>query len=43
MNLAIRGSPRRSATKTGIDFNFGKEPANSFTQEKHPYLRADYV
>ncbi len=33
MNMAIRG----------IDFNFGKEPANSFTSDKHPDLRADYV
>ncbi|MCP4410356.1 MAG: type I restriction-modification system subunit M [Gammaproteobacteria bacterium] len=33
MNMAIRG----------IDFNFGKEPANSFTNDKHPDLRADYV
>ncbi len=33
MNMAIRG----------IDFNFGKEPANSFTQDQHPDLRADYV
>lgn len=33
MNMAIRG----------IDFNFGKEPANSFTNDQHPALRADYV
>jgi len=33
MNLAIRG----------IDFNFGKEPANSFTNDQHPDLRADFV
>jgi type I restriction enzyme M protein len=33
MNMAIRG----------IDFNFGKEPANSFTSDQHPNLRADYV
>lgn len=33
MNMAIRG----------IDFNFGKEPANSFTNDKHPDLRADFV
>lgn len=33
MNMAIRG----------IDFNFGKEPANSFTDDQHPDLRADYV
>jgi hypothetical protein len=38
MNMAIRGLPRRSATKPGIDFNFGKEPANSFTQDQHPAL-----
>lgn len=31
MNMAIRG----------IDFNFGAEPANSFTQDQHPDLRAD--
>jgi type I restriction enzyme M protein len=23
--------------------NFGKEPANSFTSDQHPELRADYV
>ena len=33
MNMAIRG----------IDFNFGKEPANSFTNDQHPDLRADFV
>ncbi|MCP3956479.1 MAG: type I restriction-modification system subunit M [bacterium] len=33
MNMAIRG----------IDFNFGKEPADSFTNDQHPDLRADYV
>jgi type I restriction enzyme M protein len=33
MNMAIRG----------IDFNFGKEPANSFTSDQHPDLRADFV
>jgi type I restriction enzyme M protein len=33
MNMAIRG----------IDFNFGKEPASSFTNDQHPDLRADYV
>jgi hypothetical protein len=31
MNMTIRG----------IDFNFGKEPANSFTSDQHPDLRAD--
>jgi type I restriction enzyme M protein len=33
MNMAIRG----------IDFNFGNEPANSFANDRHPDLRADYV
>jgi len=33
MNMAIRG----------IDFNFGNEPANSFSSDKHPDLRADFV
>ncbi|MBL4583155.1 MAG: SAM-dependent methyltransferase, partial [Pseudomonadales bacterium] len=33
MNMAIRG----------IDFNFGKEPANTFTNDQHPDLRSDYV
>jgi type I restriction enzyme M protein len=33
MNMVIRG----------LDFNFGKEPANSFTNDQHPDLRADYV
>jgi len=33
MNMAIRG----------IDFDFGKKPADSFTSDEHPDLRADYV
>ena len=33
MNMAIRG----------IDFDFGKEPAGSFTNDQHPDLRADFV
>jgi type I restriction enzyme M protein len=33
MNMAIRG----------IDFNFGKQPADSFTNDQHPDLRADFV
>ena len=33
MNMAIRG----------IDFNFGKEPSNTFTNDQHPDLRADFV
>ena len=33
MNMAIRG----------IDFNFGKEPADTFTRDQHPDLRADFV
>ncbi len=33
MNMAIRG----------IDFNFGKEPANTFTKDQHPDLKADFV
>lgn len=33
MNMAIRG----------IDFNFGKEPASTYTNNQHPDLRADYV
>ncbi len=33
MNMAIRG----------IDFDFGKKPADSFTNDQHPDLRADYV
>lgn len=33
MNMAIRG----------IDFNFGREPADTFTRDQHPDLRADYV
>ena len=33
MNMAIRG----------IDFNFGGEPANTFSNDKHPDLRADVV
>jgi type I restriction enzyme M protein len=33
MNMAIRG----------IDFDFGKEPADTFTNDQHPDLRADFV
>jgi type I restriction enzyme M protein len=33
MNLAIRG----------IGFNLGKEPADTFSQDQHPDLKADYV
>ena len=33
MNMAIRG----------IDFNFGKEPADTFTKDQHPDLKADFV
>ncbi|MBN2007815.1 type I restriction-modification system subunit M [candidate division KSB1 bacterium] len=33
MNMVIRG----------MDFNFGKEPADSFTNDQHPDLRADFV
>lgn len=33
MNMAIRG----------IDFNFGKAPANTYSNDQHPDLRADFV
>ncbi|WP_409420816.1 class I SAM-dependent DNA methyltransferase [Pseudaeromonas sp. ZJS20] len=33
MNLAIRG----------IDFNLGREPADTFTRNQHPDLRTDFV
>lgn len=33
MNMAIRG----------IGFNFGKQPADTFTNDQHPDLRADFV
>lgn len=33
MNMVIRG----------LDFNFGKEPANTFTNDQHPDLRADTI
>ena len=33
MNMVIRG----------LDFNFGKEPANTFTNDQHPDLRADFI
>jgi len=33
MNLAIRG----------IDFNLGREPADTFTRDQHPDLRADFI
>ncbi|OOE45307.1 type I restriction-modification system subunit M [Salinivibrio kushneri] len=33
MNMAIRG----------LDYNFGKEPASTYTNDQHPDLRADYI
>ncbi len=33
MNMAIRG----------IDFNFGKEPADTFHKNQHPDLKADFI
>ena len=33
MNMVIRG----------IDFNFGKQPASTYTNDQHPDLRADFV
>ncbi|MFK5926969.1 MAG: class I SAM-dependent DNA methyltransferase [Desulfuromusa sp.] len=33
MNMVIRG----------LDFNFGKQPANTFNNDQHPDLRADYI
>jgi type I restriction enzyme M protein len=33
MNMAIRG----------MDFDFGKEPANTFVRDLHPDLRADFI
>jgi type I restriction enzyme M protein len=33
MNMAIRG----------MDFNFGKEPADTFHNNQHPDLKADYI
>lgn len=33
MNMAIRG----------VDFNFGKEPGDTFTKNQHPDLKADYI
>ncbi|MCF6290042.1 MAG: type I restriction-modification system subunit M [Desulfobacterales bacterium] len=33
MNMVIRG----------IEFNFGKEPANTFTNDQHPDLRANFI
>lgn len=33
MNMAIRA----------LDYDFGKEPANTFTADQHPDVRADYV
>ena len=32
-----------SMTIRGIDFDFGKEPADTFTRDQHPDLRADFV
>ena len=33
MNMAIRG----------LDYNFGKEPASTYTHDQHPDLRADFI
>jgi type I restriction enzyme M protein len=33
MNMAIRG----------MDYDFGKEPASTYTQDQHPDLRADFI
>ena len=33
MNMAIRG----------LDYDFGKEPASTYTRAQHPDLRADYI
>ena len=33
MNLAIRG----------MDFNLGKEPADTFLRDQHPDLKADFI
>ncbi|HBC3510927.1 type I restriction-modification system subunit M [Vibrio parahaemolyticus] len=33
MNMAIRG----------LDYDFGKEPASTYTNDQHPDLRADYI
>jgi type I restriction-modification system DNA methylase subunit len=33
MNMVIRG----------MDFDFGKEPANTFSRDLHPDLRADFI
>src|SRR5690606_31153683 len=33
MNMAIRG----------IDFDFGKEPADTFSKNQHPDLKADFI
>ena len=33
MNMAIRG----------MDYDFGKEPASTYTRDQHPDLRADYI
>ncbi|GAB4318743.1 MAG: class I SAM-dependent DNA methyltransferase [Bacteroidales bacterium] len=33
MNMVIRG----------LDYNFGREPADSFTNDQHPDLKADFV
>ena len=33
MNMSIRG----------MDYNFGKEPASTYTRDQHPDLRADFI
>jgi type I restriction enzyme M protein len=33
MNMAIRG----------LDYDFGKEPASTYTNDQHPDLRADFI
>ncbi|MEY4569056.1 MAG: hypothetical protein RLZZ398_495 [Verrucomicrobiota bacterium] len=41
--MAIRGLPRHSAMMPGIDFDLGKESADTFTRDQHPDLSADFV
>jgi hypothetical protein len=33
----------KNSSSSGIDFYFGKEPADTFTRDQHPDLRADFV
>ncbi|MDZ4752131.1 MAG: hypothetical protein SGI87_10980 [Flavobacteriales bacterium] len=42
-DLCVFAVKNSSMAIRGIDFNFGNEPANSFTQDQHSHLLVDFV